>query len=405
MRILKYLIYLIIFIVLFAIATVIGLATYVNPNDYKSQISQQLTQKTGRPININGNIAWSFWPGVGFKFQNVSIGQPLTTIKEVNVYVRPLPLLKKQIKIASFALTGIQIQQNNLLVSIDKLEVTGHATLISKKNLQAEGKIKVNALQAGHLRAQNINAEIKLIDNIITIDSITAKAYNGQYTGQLTYDLNKNTLTARQMLKSIQLQPLMEDLKSVVHLNLSGTGDVTSDLRAVGKTQADLIKNLNGNLQFSINQGILHGINVEHLLNVLSALRYKEAIPAEPEAKETPFEKLAGTFQITNGIAQNNDLLLRAAFMQVTGAGKINLPQQTIDYRLEAVKINPQNQQLRNDILPIIITGSLSNPNVNIDFQSILKVVISKEVEKQAEKLEDKLKEKVGQALQKLLKK
>lgn len=405
MRILKYFIYLIIFIVLFAVATVIGLASYVNPNDYKDQINQQLTQKTGRSVNVNGNIAWSFWPTVGFKFQNVSVAQPLTTIREVEVRVRPLPLLKKQIQITSFTLSGIQIQQNNLLVSIDKLDATGHAVVISQKNLQATGQVKINTLQAGNLRAQNIEAQIKLADNIVTINSISAKLYEGQYTGRLSYDLNKNTVMVNQTLKAIQLQPLMQDLRTVTHLNVSGVGDVTSELTSRGKTQADLIKYLDGNVQFSVTQGILQGINIEHLLKVLSALRYKEAIPADPEPKETPFEKLTGTFQVSNGVAYNKDLLLRASFMQTTGAGKIDLGQQNIDYRLEAVKINPENQQLRNDILPILIKGPLANPHVTVDFQSILQVVISKEVEKQADKLEEKLKEKVGQALQKLFKK
>ena len=341
----------------------------------------------------------------GFKFQNVSIAQPLTTIREVDVYVHPLPLLKKQIKIVSFTLAGVQIQQNNTLISIDKLDLTGHAALIAKKNLQAEGQVKINTLQAGHLRAQDINAQVKLVDNIVTFDSITAKLYEGQYTGHVVYDLNKDSVNARQTLKAIQIQPLLEDLKSITHLKLSGIADLSSELSSVGGTQAELIKNLIGNIQFDVNQGVLYGVNVEHFLKVLSALRFKEAIPSEPEAKETPFEKLTGTFHITNGIARNENLLLRASFMQVTGSGAINLPQQTIDYRLEAVKINPENQQLRNDILPILVTGPLANPHITVDFQSILKVVISKEVEKQAEKLEDKLKEKVGQALDKLLKK
>jgi AsmA protein len=90
---------------------------------------------------------------------------------------------------------------------------------------------------------------------------------------------------------------------------------------------------------------------------------------------------------VTSGVAQSNDLLARAPFMDVTGHGSLKLVEQNLDYELEAKLTKPvplQNcqtmQNLVGDSIPLKIKGTVTDPSVTPDFSKLLKTEAKKKL-------------------------
>jgi AsmA protein len=95
---------------------VISLLTFVNPNKFKPQLAQYIQAATGRDIEINGNIHWTFLPRFGLKVSDVQVENPANFPKQAFLQVQAaevklslLPLLHKQIVAEQLLLSDIHL--------------------------------------------------------------------------------------------------------------------------------------------------------------------------------------------------------------------------------------------------------------------------------------------------------
>ncbi len=115
------------FILVFVVVALIALLAFVvtfDANNYKPQIIEQVENATGRDFKIDGEINLSVFPWVGLKVENVSLGnekgfkaKQFAAIKQLDVKVNVLPLLKKEVKINIIRLHGLEV---SLEVAKDK---------------------------------------------------------------------------------------------------------------------------------------------------------------------------------------------------------------------------------------------------------------------------------------------
>jgi len=277
----------------------------------------------------------------------------------------------------------------------------------------ANGNVKIGAIQAGELHATAFNAPVTVNNGLINLDAVTAQFYQGKYNGNIQIDTRTpvTKLTSKQTLTGIQLEPLLNDLKALTHLKATGIANIDTQLTASGKDTDSMTRSLNGQVKFAVQNGVLTGVDIDHTVTtfmdtmdtvfrnikspseLFSALKEKADPAIHGGTNQTKFDTATGTINIANGIAQNNDLLLKTAAITVTGTGSANLVNQTIDYRLNASKINPKTNKPYDEILPILVTGPLTNPNTRID-PNFINQLIQQEIAKQAKKhLADKVTE------------
>lgn len=102
-------------ILLLVVATVV-LPLVVDPNDYKDEISEAVSKKTGRDLTIGGDIKWSVFPSLGLELSDVTLGnpsgfgeQPMLDIGEAGISVKLLPLLKRQVEVGEVSLDDVSI--------------------------------------------------------------------------------------------------------------------------------------------------------------------------------------------------------------------------------------------------------------------------------------------------------
>ena len=112
-----------IIIVLLLLALLAFVATF-DANNYKPQIIEQVESATGRDFNIDGEINLSIFPWVGLKVDDVTLGNEkgfeaaqFASIKQLDIRVNVLPLLKKEVEINRIRLHGLNL---SLEVANDK---------------------------------------------------------------------------------------------------------------------------------------------------------------------------------------------------------------------------------------------------------------------------------------------
>jgi AsmA protein len=163
-----------------------GVIAYVaatfDPNKYKPQIVQEVKEKTGRTLKLDGDIKLSFFPRIGASLGKASLSehdsnQEFAAFDDLHVAVALIPLLSKQ-------------------VVVDGIEVTNlRAHLTRLKN----GKTSIDDLTTPSLaqsapQAQESTAQPVAID----IDHITIKNADIGYTDDAVgskYELSQLDLT------------------------------------------------------------------------------------------------------------------------------------------------------------------------------------------------------------------
>lgn len=86
---------------------------------------------------------------------------------------------------------------------------------------------------------------------------------------------------------------------------------------------------------------------------------------------------MTASFQITNGVAQNQDLKLVSPLLRVTGSGAIQIPQRTIDYTVKpklvaSLEGQDGNSALSGIEIPVRITGSLDKPRIQPELKAVI---------------------------------
>jgi AsmA protein len=89
-------------------------AATFDPNDYKDRIVEAVQKKTGRTLNIEGDLALSIFPSIGAKLGKTSLSEPKGTkqfaaVESAVVAVKLLPLLSKHVIVDAIELKGLRL--------------------------------------------------------------------------------------------------------------------------------------------------------------------------------------------------------------------------------------------------------------------------------------------------------
>ncbi len=102
--------------VLLIALTLIGILLFVDPNDYKDDITSAVHDASGRELTIDGNLQLSVFPWLGLTLGRTRLGnapgfgdQPMAQVEAVDIKIKLLPLLKSQLEMKTVLLRGLQL--------------------------------------------------------------------------------------------------------------------------------------------------------------------------------------------------------------------------------------------------------------------------------------------------------
>jgi AsmA protein len=113
MKILKYVLYLLVAVVLLLVIVVGVVIAVFNPNDYKPQIVQLVKERTGRTLTISGDIRLKIFPKIGAGVGKTTLSErngdkAFAAVEEAQVFVALMPLFSKQIVVDQVRLDGLR---------------------------------------------------------------------------------------------------------------------------------------------------------------------------------------------------------------------------------------------------------------------------------------------------------
>jgi AsmA protein len=104
-------------IILLVVAIAIALPFLIDPNDYKDRIATLVEEKTGRALTIEGDIGLSVFPWLGLDIGPTRLSnaqgfgeQPMASMENVQVRVKLVPLLSKQLEMDTVKLDGLRLR-------------------------------------------------------------------------------------------------------------------------------------------------------------------------------------------------------------------------------------------------------------------------------------------------------
>jgi AsmA protein len=255
------------------------------------------------------------------------------------------------------------------------------------RSLNVVGKLAAANFKVAKLTVTDFNASITAKDGRIQITPLTANLYEGTYAGNIQLDARgeKPKILVNEKLTGIQAGPLLKDLQG--EERLTGKGNVSVQVSAVGTEPESVKKTLNGSAAFVFRDGAVKGVNIARMIREARAKLKGQAAPPGGEPEQTDFAELSGTVTFANGLATNQDLLAKSPLLRVTGAGRADLPSETIDYRVQAKVVGTSKGQggkeldeLSGVTIPIRITGTFAEQKYALDAAALGKGLAESQV-------------------------
>lgn len=236
------------------------------------------------------------------------------------------------------------------------------------------------ALKAGKILIQDIEigesaVDVKLNNGVLNANLTRLALYGGAGNGTLKVNGASSTpqVGANFNISGVQAQPLLQAAAGFNRLIGSTAMDIA--VTTAGKSQKAMVNALNGKGAFKFTDGKIKGVDLANLVRtVLSAT--KSGWDAGG-SKDTDFSELSGSYTITRGILSNNDLKLLSPLIRVTGAGTVDMPAKTLNYRVEPKLVGTLEGQggttdAKGIQVPILIRGPWSKPSFTPDLASML---------------------------------
>ena len=108
-------------LVLLIVIAAIVVPMIFDPNDYKDDIAAAVETQTGRKLGIDGDLGLSVFPWLALEIGPTRLAnapgfseRPFAAVKEVNVRIKLLPLLHKQVEMDTIVLDGLQVSLETL---------------------------------------------------------------------------------------------------------------------------------------------------------------------------------------------------------------------------------------------------------------------------------------------------
>ncbi len=251
------------------------------------------------------------------------------------------------------------------------------------------GNVSVGTVEYDQLVLSNLKATVALDHGVIRMSPVTAAVYNGQENGSIVLDLRQKPMAVSMNMKleQVDANKLLSSVSSVKE-TLYGLLSANANTSFRAASAQDIARTLNGNLNVDLTKGRLAHVD---LLNQLSQVaKFVSNAPASSSAGQafTDLLRLTGTFNVVNGLAQTNNLKALIPGGSLAADGAVNLVDEGLNMHVTAIldkALSSQvggtqvggfmNTALANQqgelVIPVLVTGTLSNPRFAPDVQKI----------------------------------
>lgn len=230
------------------------------------------------------------------------------------------------------------------------------------RSVNADLSLTTKLLQFQEIKVDESALSMALNGGKLALDLSKLALYGGNGSGKINVDASGKVpaIAGAFKLTGLKARPFLTDAAGSDAL--AGTAQMDIDVTTKGQSQKAMVSALNGKGGFKFEDGAIYGINVAAMIRDPASFVLKK----EAAEQKTDFALLSGTYTIRNGLLTNNDLNLQSPLLRLAGAGTVNLPPRTLDYRVEpkavaTLKGQGGDANKSGILVPVLITGSWDN--------------------------------------------
>ncbi|SJL82771.1 AsmA family protein [Vibrio palustris] len=185
------------------VSCVIVLVIFVNPNQFKPLIVNQVKDKTGLDLVITGDISWQFFPSIGFQLGQTELKNPqgyssanMFKVDEVGIDVSLFGLLDHELNIGNVRLEGAEVHLETLKngqSNLDSFKAPESASSQATKSKSTPSQAKEepsdtvktdDSSQPWELSVQGVD----IVNGVLDIQDQQTKTFTKLYDLQLSLD-------------------------------------------------------------------------------------------------------------------------------------------------------------------------------------------------------------------------
>ncbi len=268
----------------------------------------------------------------------------------------------------------------------------------SMRDLNVKGDIAVGTLIISGMTMTNVKATISAQNGLLQITPMSMNLYDGTMKGKASVDVRSKTpkYALATDLAGVQIDKLSVDFLGEKQAYMRGISNLSLDINTAGNSVAELKRALGGNVKLNAGDGALRDKKLA--ANVEKAVAFMKGREPKPTGEEIVFDKLFGTFNITNGLSDNKDFKLDTPLIFAKGEGQVDIGQSKTDYKI-SIGLSEEPGKFA---IPITIKGPFDDLSYGVDLQAALKAKQTAIVEEKKEELKEEIEEKKAEKVEEL---
>ncbi|MBC7916487.1 MAG: AsmA family protein [Rhodoferax sp.] len=210
------------------------------------------------------------------------------------------------------------------------------------------------------LPLENLNVELKMRDEVISLEPLAFGFAGGQLSAFITLDGRNKPIRALAKVRARKL--LLSKLFPTVELTKTSLGELNGefDLSGSGNSVGSMLASSNGKLTLVVSDG-----QISRLLMEKAGLHIWEIVTLTLTGdKQVKLRCVVADFDVKQGIMQTDALVFDTEVTTLIGSGNIDLQKEQFNLLLNQRTKNTSPVALRS---PIYVRGSFAKPNVGVD--------------------------------------
>jgi AsmA protein len=226
-------------------------------------------------------------------------------------------------------------------------------------------QLDVGALELRKLKLGRSHLAVALDSGWMTAHLDPVRLYGG--TGRATLAIDATpavpTLGVKVVLANVAMRPLLEAAAGVDRLE--ATGGLMLDVTARGDSPDALVHSLTGRGSLALGFGRVLGIDLGNTGRAVASFLGG----GRGGANVTQFDSFDASFAAHDGVLTTDDIRLAGPVVHATGAGRVDVGNQTIDLRLNPKVAIGGRADYADVVVPVTISGPWSHPKTVADMK------------------------------------
>ena len=241
------------------------------------------------------------------------------------------------------------------------------------RKLVLDGTIQIGALTVKNAKMQEVKLKVIGKNGLFQLDPMTANLYQGNLSTKGSLDVSQEVpkTNVNLQLKGVQAGPLLKDL--IQKDFIEGVAESHALIAMSGDEPDKIKRTLNGKGQLVFKDGAIRGIDIAGMVRNAKAAF---GLAASGEKPKTDFSELNAPYTIADGVVNTSQTTLISPVLRVLAAGKANLVDETLDFRVEpnfvgTLKGQGDKEERSGIMIPVLVGGTFSSPSFKPDVKAV----------------------------------